>query len=66
VPATQAVGATPPAVKDDQVTDTSPKVSRVLHVAEGDVTGVALGPEGRIAAGYADVAGGAVVVFDAP
>src|SRR5215470_13214845 len=43
-----------------------PAVSRVLPVAEGSVTGVAVGPEGRIAAGYSDGPGdGGVVVFDA-
>jgi WD40 repeat protein len=68
VPAAQAVGAAPLAVKGDRVTDTRPKGSRVLHVAEGDVTRVAFGPDGRIAAGYYGPGGGrggGVVVFDA-
>jgi hypothetical protein len=58
----QAVGPAPPAVKEGRVTDTRPAVSRVLPVAEGRVTGVAFGPEGRIAAGYS----GGVVVFAFP
>jgi hypothetical protein len=37
-----------------------------LAVKEGQVTGVAFGPEGRIAAGYSSVFGGGVVVFNAP
>ena len=53
VPEAQAVGATPPAVKEGRVTDTRPAVSRVFPVAEGGVRSVAFGPEGRIAAGYA-------------
>jgi hypothetical protein len=71
VPGAQAVGAAPPAVKGGRVTDTRPKVSRVLPVAEGGVTSVAFGPDGRFAAGYAgfdahgQVGPGGVVVFDA-
>ena len=64
--AAQVVGPAPPAVKGGRVTDTRPAVSRVLPVAEGVVTGVAFGPEGRIAAGYSSVFGGGVVVFNAP
>ena len=36
-----------------------------LEVKEGDVTSVAFGPEGRIAAGYGVGVGGGVVLFDA-
>ena len=36
-----------------------------LEVKEGDVTSVAFGPEGKIAAGYARGGGGGVVLFDA-
>jgi len=47
--------------------DARPEVVRFLHVPEGDVTSVAFGPEGRIAAGYGvyDGSGGVVVLFDA-
>jgi RNA polymerase sigma factor (sigma-70 family) len=72
VPEAQAVAAAPPAVKEGRVTDTRPGVSRVLPVAEGGVRGVAFGPEGRIAAGYAFSSPGGgrpdrggVVIFDA-
>jgi hypothetical protein len=69
MPAAQAVGAPPPAVKEGRVTDTRPEVSRVLPVAEGNVRCVAFGPEGQIAAGYYVISGvifgGGVVVFDA-
>ena len=41
--------------------DARPEVVRFLHVPEGDVTSVAFGPRGQIAAGH----GGGVVVFDA-
>ena len=43
--------------------DWRPEVVRFLHVPEGDVTSVAFGPEGKIAAGYGG--GGGVVLFDA-
>ena len=46
--------------------DARPEVVRFLHVPEGDVTSVAFGPEGQIAAGYGGgVGGGGVVLFDA-
>ena len=49
--------------------DARPEVVRFLHVPEGDVTSVAFGPEGQIAAGYGGVrgvgVGGGVVLFDA-
>jgi WD40 repeat protein len=64
-PGAQAVSAAPPGVQGARVTKTLPAVSRVLRVAEGEVTGVAFGPDGRIAAGYFVDSGGGVVVFDA-
>ena len=48
--------------------DARPEVVRFLHVPEGDVTSVAFGPEGKIAAGYGGAGvhgGGGVVLFDA-
>ena len=48
--------------------DARPEVVRFLHVPEGDVTSVAFGPEGQIAAGYGvrgGGVGGGVVLFDA-
>ena len=47
--------------------DARPEVVRFLHVPEGDVTSVAFGPEGKIAAGYGvgGGVGGGVVLFDA-
>ena len=48
--------------------DARPEVVRFLHVPEGEVTSVAFGPKGKIAAGYrdrGDVFGGGVVLFDA-
>ncbi len=48
--------------------DWRPEVVRFLHVPEGDVTSVAFGPEGQIAAGFGvDARGyvGGVVLFDA-
>jgi hypothetical protein len=45
--------------------DARPEVARFLHVPEGDVTSVAFGPEGQIAAGYGvGGARGGVVLFD--
>jgi RNA polymerase sigma factor (sigma-70 family) len=60
-----------PAVKEGRLSDTPPEGSRVLRVAEGGVTAVAFGPEGRIAARYAFIVDGSrpdrggVVLFDA-
>jgi hypothetical protein len=69
VPVAQVVGLAPPAVQEGRGTENRPKVSRVLHVAEGSVGCVAFGPQGRIAAGYSvsggGDGGGGVVVFDA-
>ena len=46
--------------------DARPEVARFLHVPEGDVSSVAFGPAGKIAAGYGDSNFvGAVVLFDA-
>ena len=47
--------------------DARPEVVRFLHVPEGNVTSVAFGPEGKIAAGYGVGVGGVggVVLFDA-
>ena len=50
--------------------DARPEVVRFLHVPEGNVTSVAFGPEGKIAAGYSGGGvfggggGGGVVLFD--
>jgi len=43
--------------------DDRPELSRFLDIPEGNVSSVAFGPEGRIAAGYG--ARGGVILFDA-